>query len=94
MARNCRPQNNFLMFISHDPIPVVSNVDAKPHSDPAVIKDLLAKQVTSPVLWEDSIASVLDSKGFEEAKELGPGKVTAGVLKRIDKTAACSNVAV
>jgi len=75
-------------------IPVVSNVDARPHSDPAVIKDLLAKQVTSPVLWEDSIASVLDGKGFEEAKELGPGKVTAGVLRRIDKTAACSNVEV
>ncbi|EJK44401.1 hypothetical protein THAOC_37058 [Thalassiosira oceanica] len=75
-------------------IPVVSNVDAKPHSDPAVIKELLAKQVTSPVLWEDSIASVLEGKGFEKAVELGPGKVTAGVLKRIDKSAACSNVGV
>ena len=75
-------------------IPVVSNVDAKTHSDPAVIKELLAKQVTSPVLWEDSIASVLDGKGFEKAVELGPGKVTAGVLKRIDKSAPCSNVEV
>ena len=32
-------------------IPVISNVDAAPHSDPAVIKDILAKQVTSPVLF-------------------------------------------
>ncbi len=74
-------------------IPVISNVDAKPHSEPATIKDLLAKQVTSPVLWEDSIASVL-AHGFERATELGPGKVTAGVLKRIDKSAECSNVEV
>lgn len=74
-------------------IPVISNVDAKPHSDPAVIESLLATQVTGPVLWEDSVASML-AHGFEEAKELGPGKVTAGVLKRIDKSAACSNVEV
>jgi len=74
-------------------IPVVSNVDAKPHSDPDTIKSLLAKQVTAPVMWEDSVASVL-SKGFERAMELGPGKVTAGVLKRIDKSAACENVEV
>jgi len=79
--------------ISKPRIPVVSNVDAKPHSDPDTIKKLLAKQVTAPVMWEDSVASVL-SKGFERAMELGPGKVTAGVLKRIDKTAACENVEV
>jgi len=74
-------------------IPVISNVDAKPHTDPAVIKELLAKQVTSPVLWEDSMQSML-SHGFERAVELGPGKVTAGVLKRTDKSAACTNVEV
>lgn len=74
-------------------IPVISNVDAKPHSDPATIKDILAKQVTSPVMWEDSVASVL-AHGFERATELGPGKVTAGVLKRIDKSAECTNVEV
>lgn len=74
-------------------IPVISNVDAKPHSDPAVIKELLAKQVTAPVLWENSVASMLEN-GFEKAMELGPGKVTAGVLKRIDKSAECSNVEV
>lgn len=70
-------------------IPVISNVDAKPHSDPDVIKGLLAQQVTAPVLWEVSMQSMLDH-GFEEAKELGPGKVTTGVLKRINKAAASS----
>ncbi|KAL9190137.1 hypothetical protein ACHAXT_007348 [Thalassiosira profunda] len=74
-------------------IPVISNVDAQPHSDPATIKELLAKQVTSPVQWETSMASMLEH-GFERAVELGPGKVTAGVLKRIDKSAACTNVEV
>lgn len=79
--------------ISKPRIPVISNVDAKTHSDPDTIKELLAKQVTAPVLWEDSVASMLDH-GFEKAMELGPGKVTAGVLKRIDKKAACENVEV
>jgi [acyl-carrier-protein] S-malonyltransferase len=74
-------------------IPVLSNVDAKPHSDPAVIKELLATQVTSPVLWENTMELVL-SRGFEQAYELGPGKVTAGILKRFDKGASITNVEV
>ena len=74
-------------------IPVISNVDAKPHSEPATIKKLLATQVTSPVLWEKTMESVL-SRGFEEAFELGPGKVTAGILKRFNKSAKCTNVEV
>jgi len=74
-------------------IPVVSNVDAKPHSDPDTIKKLLATQVTSPVLWENTMDSMLEN-GFERAVELGPGKVTAGILKRFSKTAACENIGV
>jgi len=74
-------------------IPVISNVDACPHSDPETIKKLLATQVTSPVLWENTMDKML-ANGFEEAFELGPGKVTAGILKRFDKKAKCSNVEV
>jgi len=74
-------------------IPVISNVDAKAHSDPDTIKKLLATQVTSPVLWENTMDLMLSS-GFEKAYELGPGKVTAGILKRFDKTATCVNVEV
>lgn len=74
-------------------IPVISNVDAKPHSDPDMIKKLLATQVTSPVLWENTIDLIL-SKDFEKAYELGPGKVTSGILKRFSKTAECINVGV
>lgn len=74
-------------------IPVISNVDAKPHSDPDTIKKLLATQVTSPVLWENTMDLML-SKDFEKAYELGPGKVTSGILKRFSKTAECSNIGV
>lgn len=74
-------------------IPVISNVDAKPHSDPETMKKLLATQVTSPVLWENTMDLIL-SKDFEKAYELGPGKVTAGILKRFSKTAECINIEV
>jgi len=74
-------------------IPVISNVDAKPHSDPDTIKKLLATQVTSPVLWENTMNSILEND-FERAVELGPGKVTAGIMKRTNKSAQCTNVEV
>merc|ERR1711907_828737 len=67
-------------------IPVVSNVDAKAHSDPAVIKEILTKQVTAPVQWETIMKGLCES-GFEASYELGPGKVLAGILKRVDKKA-------
>eukprot|EP00542_Grammatophora_oceanica_P009456 CAMPEP_0194029272 /NCGR_PEP_ID=MMETSP0009_2-20130614/3046_1 /TAXON_ID=210454 /ORGANISM="Grammatophora oceanica, Strain CCMP 410" /LENGTH=364 /DNA_ID=CAMNT_0038668891 /DNA_START=309 /DNA_END=1403 /DNA_ORIENTATION=- len=79
--------------ISKPRIPVISNVDAKPHSDPETIKQLLATQVTSPVQWESTMDSILEG-GLEKAYELGPGKVTAGILKRFDKKKECENVAV
>lgn len=72
-------------------IPVISNVDAQPHSDPATIKKILARQVTSPVQWETTVKTLL-GKGLKNSYELGPGKVIAGILKRIDKTASVENV--
>ncbi|CAM9681043.1 unnamed protein product [Ascophyllum nodosum] len=74
-------------------IPVVSNVDAEPHSDPDVIKDILKKQVTNPVQFERSIANVM-SRGFEYGYECGPGKVVAGILKRVEKKAQMTNIEV
>ena len=74
-------------------IPVVSNVDALPHTDPDTIKKILALQLTSPVQWETSMKTLLD-KGLEESFEVGPNKVIAGILKRIDKTHNCSNIMV
>ena len=80
--------------VSKPRIPVISNVDAKAHSDPAVIKSILTKQVTAPVQWE-TIMTDLNEAGYEEGYELGPGKVLSGIMKRINKKApAISNVEV
>ncbi|KAI8474452.1 MAG: acyl transferase/acyl hydrolase/lysophospholipase [Monoraphidium minutum] len=72
-------------------IPVISNVDAQPHSDPATIKAILAQQLTSPVQWETSLKTLLD-KGMTKSYEVGPGNVIAGIMKRINKTAEITNV--
>jgi len=75
--------------ISSPRIPVVSNVDGKAHSDPKDIRETLAKQVTAPVKWETQMVDML-AGDFESAYEVGPGKVIAGILKRIDKKASAS----
>ena len=72
-------------------IPIVSNVDASTHDDPDTIRDLLVRQVVSPVLWEDSIRAMLDS-GVTEFYEIGPGRVLRGLLKRIRRKVSCTTV--
>ncbi|CAM8949370.1 unnamed protein product [Rhodiola kirilowii] len=72
-------------------IPVISNVDAQPHSDPESIKKILARQATSPVQWESTVKTLLD-KGLQKSYELGPGKVIAGIVKRMNKTAEIENI--
>lgn len=68
-------------------IPVISNVDGKSHGDAGSIRKTLMTQVTAPVLWETQMGQMV-AGDFGEAYELGPGKVCAGILKRIDKKAA------
>jgi [acyl-carrier-protein] S-malonyltransferase len=65
-------------------VPVVSNVTARPGADPAAIKDLLVRQVTSPVRWTESMQWLI-AAGFTRFIELGPGNVLAGLMKRINK---------
>ncbi|CAO2824852.1 unnamed protein product [Amaranthus hypochondriacus] len=72
-------------------IPVISNVDAQPHADPDTIKKILARQVTSPVQWETTLKTLMD-KGLKKSYELGPGKVIAGIMKRISKAAEIENI--
>ncbi|KAH9701926.1 (Acyl-carrier-protein) S-malonyltransferase [Citrus sinensis] len=72
-------------------MPVISNVDAQPHADPEVIKKILARQVTSPVQWETTVKTLL-GKGLKKSYELGPGKVIAGIVKRLDKSAEMENI--
>lgn len=72
-------------------IPVISNVDAQPHADSETIKKILARQVTSPVQWETTVKTLL-TKGLKKSYELGPGKVIAGIVKRMDKSAEIENI--
>lgn len=65
-------------------IPVISNVDALPHSDPTEIRDILVRQVLNPVMWEDSMRSLM-AQGIDQMYEIGPGKVLKGLMKRIDR---------
>ena len=72
-------------------IPVLSNVDAKPHTDPAEIRTLLVRQVFSPVLWEATVRGLMAS-GVDKFYEIGPGRVLAGLLKRVNRKADMTNV--
>lgn len=72
-------------------IPVISNVDARPHEDPEEMRQLLIQQVVSPVRWEDSMRYLL-GEGFDLFYEIGAGRVLRGLLKRIDRKANCENV--
>ncbi|MEY3203824.1 MAG: Malonyl CoA-acyl carrier protein transacylase [Planctomycetota bacterium] len=72
-------------------IPVVSNVDARPHTDPDEIRGLLARQVVGVVEWNASMSYLL-STGVRAVWEVGPGRVLRGLMKRIDRSIACSGV--
>ncbi len=71
-------------------VPVVSNVDAQPHSAPSEIIELLARQVVSPVLWEQTLRNLVD-QGAQQFIEIGAGRVLAGTLKRIDRKISCES---
>ncbi len=72
-------------------LPVWSNVDAQPHTDPDEIRGLLVQQVLQPVLWEQTVRNILE-RGFTRFFEIGPGRVLAGLLKRIHPKVECQNV--
>jgi len=74
-------------------IPVVSNVDARPHNDPEEIRQLLIRQVIEPVRWEDSMRYLI-SEGFDNFYEVGPGRVLRGLLRRIERGVTCQNIEV
>ncbi len=69
--------------IARPRIPVYANVSAKPLTDPEEIRAALATQICSPVLWEDTIRAIAAPKYVE----LGPGRVLAGLVRKIDERA-------
>lgn len=71
--------------------PVVTNVEASPNSDPGRVKPLLVEQVCSAVRWDESVR-VMHAAGVDCFVEIGPGKVLAGLVKRIEKGAETLNL--
>lgn len=72
-------------------IPIVSNVTAGEESLPQKIKDNLAKQVVMPTRWEDTIRFI-SAQGTKTFIEIGPGKVLAGLLRKIDPQLKVYNI--
>ncbi len=70
---------------------LIANVTADAASDPDAVRELLVKQVTGRVRWTESV-SKMASEGCESFVEVGSGKVLSGLVKRIVKGAATSNV--
>ncbi|CAJ0741033.1 ACP S-malonyltransferase [Ralstonia mannitolilytica] len=64
-------------------IPVINNVDVAIVNDPAAIKDALVRQAASPVRWVETVQK-MKADGVTRVVECGPGKVLAGLTKRID----------
>ena len=76
----------------HTPkVPIVNNADAAFLSEADKIKDSLIRQLSNPLLWEDSITHMIEN-GVEAFIEVGPKKVLSGLIKRIDGKAKIFNV--
>ena len=73
-------------------VPVISNVNALPHGIADRTVSQLVEQVTSSVLWEQSMR-LLIAQGFTRFIELGPGTALSGFMKRIDKDVQMLNIA-
>ena len=72
-------------------VPVFHNVHAQPESDPAAIKALMVEQIYSPVRWTSCVQAMADA-GTSTLVECGPGKVLAGLAKRIDRSLTAHNI--
>ena len=68
-------------------IPVVHNVDVGRHDDAAAIRDALARQAASPVRWTETLRFLV-ANGVTSVVECGPGRVLAGLARRVDDSLA------
>ncbi len=66
-------------------VPVIANVHALPVASGAELRELLVKQVVSPVQWEDTVRYLI-GQGVDTFVEIGSGTVLAGLIRKIDKT--------
>jgi len=72
-------------------VAVVSNIDATPRADPEQLRWALGKQVTSSILWEQSVRAMIEH-GVDTFVEVGPGRVLSGLIRRIDRMPQLFNV--
>lgn len=72
-------------------VPIITNVNAEYIGDKSEIKDLLIKQVSNSVLWENSVRRMI-ADGVDTFIEIGPGKALSGFMKKIDKEMRVFNV--
>ena len=72
-------------------VPIVNNADAAFLTAIEDVKPSLIRQLSSPLLWEDSVSAIVSS-GISTFIEVGPGKVLSGLIKRIDPSAKILNV--
>jgi [acyl-carrier-protein] S-malonyltransferase len=72
--------------------PIYQNVDAKPHTDPAEIKQNLIAQLTSSVRWTKSVQNMI-ADGATEFTECGPGKALQGMIAKIDRSVTIQGIA-
>jgi [acyl-carrier-protein] S-malonyltransferase len=79
------------VIISRAWVPVVANCTADFEMNPQQIKENLIKQVSSAVLWQQSVEKLL-AAGVTTFIEIGPGKVLSGLIKRIDKNVEIFNI--
>ena len=72
-------------------IKIFSNVTAQPTNNASEIKNLLIKQIESPVRWREIVTNMINLK-VEKFVEIGPGKVLSGLVKRINKDVEGSSI--
>jgi [acyl-carrier-protein] S-malonyltransferase len=76
----------------HDPvIPYVANVTAQYVTEKSEVKELLTKQVSSSVKWQQSVETMI-AEGVDTFIEIGPGKTLSGFMKKIDRSVKTFNV--
>lgn len=72
-------------------IPVISNVNAQYHQDPASIRESLARQLTEPVLWQQCVETMA-ADGATKYVEFGPGRVLTGLMRKINRELKAVNI--
>lgn len=86
MEYACAPMRERLTSadIHNGRMPLVPNVTARAEENPETLRELLVRQIISPVLWTESVRAI-SAVGIRKIIEVGPGSVLAGLCKRIDR---------